>query len=329
MCRSQLIAKCPGSTRAKTLSCPTCKARIVKIEQNEATGSATVAIARQKTFDPSSFDPLSMVAHGLANQEAAVDMSGIDKFIDSCKNSSDGETAAAAEAAAKAWADGPELDFPAALTELMNRQRAPPTPLHPLIRAAVGAFTLLLVGVWLRGIQATLAVRADFDAYVRSDHFSVKVTRLDQFETPLNALIPSSREIQPGELAVPNEHQRYWALMPDGTGCVGPKCEEDLSDIVPNTDDILLARTWVFWVVVIQGTFSLCKSVRAVVKNHPLAARTLSNGLELVINMAMLCCLREPPSLSLAALLPARALSLPPPPRADRGDVRTSRAHDL
>lgn len=155
----------------------------------------------------------------------------------------------------------------------MTQSRTPP---HPLIRALSGVLAVSFLCVWAWGMNAIVAIRADFDAYLASDNFTVQATQVQSLAGPLNALIPSSYNASTLNLAAPTDHQKWWALMSD----------EALRS--PDTEDVQLARTGVFYLVLAQMAASLLKPVHAVLRNQPNTIATVANGLELTVGMAML-----------------------------------------
>jgi hypothetical protein len=240
LCTLQIIAKCPGSSKPESLMCTHCKKPITKIEKDK---KGAPKISRQKTFvQPPSLDPLSIVQHAITAQAPSADETHMDvaDFISSNQESPDKETREAAEAAAKTWADGsPPAGLGQLQAQLAEMQRQAQRPPHPLIRAIAGVVAVLFLCVFAWGMKAIVAIRADFDAYLASDNFTVQVTTVPGLEGPVNALIPPCTE-EGGKcdvhLAEPTAHQQWWAL-------ISSYGSED-------TEDVALARAGVFYLVV-------------------------------------------------------------------------------
>ena len=279
-CTLQLIAKCPGSFKPESLLCTHCKTPITKIEKDRA---GAPKLSRQKTFQPSALDPLS-VAKQASEQATATDQesdaqSGVKDFISSFEGSADEELRKAAEAAAKTWATGatrPGLDVDAIRRQmgLGGRTAVPP---HPVIRMIAGAFAISYIVVCAWGLYAVAAVRADFNAFVASDSFSVNVTRADGIEGPVNALTPPSYDVSAlGPLEGPTDHQRWWALVSDDATSSA------------DTSDVILARNGVFWMAASSLVIAVLRPLHFVLTNHPATIATLATGLELTVNMAWL-----------------------------------------
>lgn len=220
--------------------CTHCKKPITKIEKDK---KGAPKISRQKTFvQPPSLDPLSIVQHAITAQAPSADETHMDvaDFISSNQESPDKETREAAEAAAKTWADGsPPAGLGQLQAQLAEMQRQAQRPPHPLIRAIAGVVAVLFLCVFAWGMKAIVAIRADFDAYLASDNFTVQVTTVPGLEGPVNALIPPCTE-EGGKcdvhLAEPTAHQQWWAL-------ISSYGSED-------TEDVALARAGVFYLVV-------------------------------------------------------------------------------
>jgi hypothetical protein len=201
LCTLQLIAKCPGSTKAESLFCPHCKSPISKIERDRA--GAPTPLRRQNTFVPSAFDPLSVVGHAMtaeqegamtAEQEGAAAASGVLEFIESLKHATDEETRAAAHAASKTWSSGTPQAAPPpeALAQLLagyaqlggnpqavlaqhqafQQARVPP---HPLVRAITGALAAAFLCVFAWGMHAIDAIRVAQVAPSRERHEPVSL----------------------------------------------------------------------------------------------------------------------------------------------------------
>ena len=94
--------------------------------------------------------------------------------------------------------------------------------------------------------------RKDFEQYVTSQEFDVKVTQLAGFNGPVNALVPDGKRCNLGfALCVdvppnPTRHQRWWALVPS----------DQVGVVLHNMKDVLRARSVVFTLTQISGAFT-------------------------------------------------------------------------
>ena len=257
------------------LKCPHCRASIEELECQPARGSSDTPIARQPTF--------ATLGFGLAPGSAA-QLVKVPAFIEAqLEMTEEADRCAMAERAKKAWVRAPSTIVPG----LPDASLLLPMPPSRRLRFLALLMSLSLAVAWAWGLATVTLASREFDAYLRSGTFDVRVTQHAGFTGPLHALVHAGRECGHGLLCVdklpnPTSHQRWWGLVP----------ASEVGEVLHGAGLVAWARSALFFFVLLTNTGTILRPLLSCIANQPTALGELgSAGINLMVGMALLCSL--------------------------------------
>mmetsp|Transcript_39751 Transcript_39751/g.105011 ORF Transcript_39751/g.105011 Transcript_39751/m.105011 type:complete len:363 (+) Transcript_39751:546-1634(+) len=159
----------------------------------------------------------------------------------------------------------------------------------PFARVVVGILSVALAAAYAWGCVSVYMAADEFNAYIATRKFDVKVTQVTGFDGPVNALIPHGQRCGGFSFAkcvealpAPTDHQRWWGLVPAG----------EVGVVMEGVGSIRAARIGLFYLTLAFGSCAIIQPILSAFRNRPSMVGELSSaGVHAMAGMALMASL--------------------------------------